>query len=152
MCDHVALAQRAQGELLAHALAVLLVVHALCREGGRQLVERDLVALGDLLECAIQLFIGNGQADVLGALSLDLLKDQTLEHLLLEHALRGEFDLLFLETLGDRLHLLIELALQDDAVVDDGRNTVQQFAVYANVARLSAGPRHDEQRGNHESA
>ncbi len=66
--DHVALSQGAQRELLAHALAILLVIDALGGERGRQLVERYLVALGDLLQRAIELLIRNGQADVLGAL------------------------------------------------------------------------------------
>ena len=43
--DHVALPQGAQGEFLAHALAVLLVVDALRGERRGQLVERDFVAL-----------------------------------------------------------------------------------------------------------
>ena len=89
---------------------------------------------------------------MLGPLSLDLLKDQALEHLLFENALGGKLDFLFLEALGDRLHLVVELALQDDAVVDDGRNAVQQFTVYADVARLGVGPRYGEQRRQHESA
>ena len=134
--DHVALPQGAQGELLAHALAILLVIDALGGERGRQLVERDLVALGDLLQGAVELLVRDGQADVLGPLRLDLLQDQPLEHLLAQHALRGKLHFLFLQPLGHRIHLLVELALEHQAFVHDGRDAVEQLAVGADIPGL----------------
>ena len=56
-----------------------------------------------------------------------------------QHALRGQFDLLFLQPPGHRLHLRVQLALQHQAVVHDGRNAVEQFAVHADVPRLRMG-------------
>ncbi len=139
MGDHVALTQGAQGQFLAHGLAVLLVIDALGRERRRQLVEGNLVVRGDFLQRAVQLFVGHREANALGVLRLDLLQYQPIEHLLLEHALRGQFDLLFLQPFGDRVHLRIELAFQHQAVVDDGRNAVEQLAVDADIAGLRLG-------------
>ena len=150
--DDVALSQGGQRQLLAHGLAVLLVIDPLGREGGRQLIERDLIALGDLLKRAVQLFVRDGQADPLGALRLDLLQDQAVEHLLAQHALGGQLDLLFLKPLRDRIHLRVELALQDQAVVHDGRNAVQQFAVHADVPGLRMSRRHEGDRRKGEAA
>ena len=121
------------------ALAILLVVDALSRERRRQLVEGNLVAAGDLLQRAVQLLVGDRQADPLGVLRLNFLQYQPIEHLLLEHALRGQLDLLFLQPLGDRIHLRVQFALQHQAVVDDGGNAVEQFAVHADVAGLRQG-------------
>jgi hypothetical protein len=101
-----------------------------------QLVERDLVAGRNVLQRAVQLFVGNRQADVLGALHLNFLQHQTIEHLLLQHALRGQLDFLILQPLGDRIHLGVELAFQDQTIVHNGRDPVEKLAVNAEVAGL----------------
>ena len=139
--DDVALAQGAQGQFLAHGLAILLVVDALGRERRRQLIEGDFVAARDLLQRAVQLLVRDGQADPLGMLGLNFLQNQSIEHLLFEHALRGQFDLLFLQPLGDRVHLRVQFAFQHQAVIDDGRNAVEHFAVHADIAGLRMGGR-----------
>ena len=54
----------------------------------------------------------------------------------LQHALGGQFDFLFLQALGHRVHLHVQFAFQDQAVIDDGRDAVEQFAVNADVAGL----------------
>ena len=92
--QHVALAQQLQGELLAHLLAVGGVVDALLRQRLRQLGERDVVALGDVLERLVHGLVGDLDAGVIGALHLDLLQDQALEHLLAQHVLRRQLELL----------------------------------------------------------
>ncbi len=73
---------------------------------------------------------------MLRALHLNFLQHQAIEHLLLQHALRGQLDFLFLQPLLDRGHLLVQLALENQAVIDDGRDSVEQFAVNADVAGL----------------
>ena len=85
-----------------------------------------LLRCGDFLEGAIQLLVGNGQADVLGALTSDLLEDQSLEHLLLEHALwEAEPTFCSCKRLVTASICVIEFALQDEAVVDDGGDAIQ---------------------------
>src|SRR6202789_3082214 len=116
--DHVALPQGGQGQFLAHALTVLLVVHALRGERRRQLVEGDFIAARDLLQRAVQLLVGYRQADSLGLLRLNFLHDQPIENLLFEHALRGQFDFLLLQTLDDPIDLSVQLAFHTQAVVD----------------------------------
>ena len=88
-------------------------------------------------------------------LTLDLLEDEALEHLLAQHALRGQLHFLFLEALGDRVHLLVELALEHEAVVHDGRDAVEQLAMSADVPCLRRGAvagqhsRHEESAKDH---
>ncbi len=53
-----------------------------------------------------------------------------------QHAFRRELDFLLLQPLAHRLHLLVELALQDQAVVDDGRDSIEQLAVGADIPGL----------------
>ena len=72
-------------------------------------------------------------------LRLNFLQDQPIEHLLLEHALRGQFDFLFLQPLGDGIHLGVQFAFQHQPVIDDGGNAVEHFAVHADVAGLRIG-------------
>jgi len=142
--DHVALAQRAQHHFLAHLFAIGLVVDALGLQRGGQLVEGNLVARGNLLQRAVQLFVGYREAHTLGALHLDLRQDQPLEHLLSEHAGGWHLHLLFLQALGHRVDLRVELALEDQAVVDHRRDAIQQFAVHAEIARLRQGDRNPQ--------
>ncbi len=82
-------------------------------------------------------------------LRLNFLHDQTIEHLLLEHALRGQFDFLFLQPLGDRVHLGVQLAFQHQAVVHDGGDAVEHFTVHADIPGLCMGHgRQEHCRGN----
>jgi len=136
MGDHIALPQRAQDQFLAHRLAIELVIHTLRGKCRGQLIERYLVSSRNVLQRAVQLFIGNRQAHMLRALHLYFLQHQAIEHLLPEHILRGQFDFLILEPLGDRIHLRIQLAFQHQAVIHDGRNPVEKLAVNADVAGL----------------
>ena len=145
MSDDVALAQRAQGQFLAHGFAVQLVIDALSGEGGGQLVERDLIALRNILQRAVQLLIRDGEADALGALHLNFLQNQAVEHLLPQHALRRHFDLLLLQPLGHGIHLSVQIAFQHQTLVDDGRNAVQEFAVRADVPGLREGRGRDQE-------
>jgi hypothetical protein len=51
---------------------------------------------------------------------------EALEHLLPQDVRRRQLLPLLLNAVGDRAHLLLELATQHDAVVDDGRDAVEQ--------------------------
>ena len=79
--DDVALAQQLQLHLAADLVAEIAVVDALLRERLRQVGERDVVALGDVVERAVEHLVGHVDADAVGALELDLLDDQPFEDL-----------------------------------------------------------------------
>ena len=81
-----------------------------------------------------------------GALQLNLAHDELIEHLLLDDghgrqrpALLGRrLRLLLLEVLHDEVEPLGELALQDDAFVDDGGDAFEQLAAGAELSILRA--------------
>jgi len=72
-----------------------------------------LFRAGNLLQRTVQLFIGNREARRARALQLNFLHHQTIEHLLLQHALRGQIDPLLPAGASARRDLNVELALQD---------------------------------------
>ena len=134
--DYVALAQGVQRQFPAHGFAILLVLNALRLERGGQLVKWDLVADRDVLQCGVQLLIGDVEADLLGTLHLDFLQDQPLEHLLAQHARTWQSDFLFDQALGDRVELAVHLGLQHQAVVDDRRNAIKNFTMRPQIPGL----------------
>ena len=145
---HVALAQQRERELLAHGVAIGGVVDALRRERFGQLRQRDLVALGDFRQRVVQRLVGHLDAGALGALHLQLLQDQALEHLLAQHVLRRQLELLLPQALGDRGDLLVELAGEHDAVVHDGGDPVEQHAAGGQLARLGDAQRASSSEGD----
>ena len=134
--DHVALTQHVQGHFLAHRFAVLLVVDALSFQGRGQLVERNLVVRGDLLQRAVQLLVRNRQSDLGRALRLDLRQHEPLQNLLFQNAGARQLDFLFFKALRHRFELRVQLALQHDAVVYDRGDAIQQRAMTADIAGL----------------
>jgi len=54
---------------------------------------------------------------------------------------------LLLEPVRDHAHLLIEVAAQHDAVVDDGRDPVEQHALRAELGALAVRHRRDQKQG-----
>ena len=139
--DHVALPQGAQGQFLAHALAVLLVVDSLRRERRRQLIEGNLVALAISCRAPFNCSSEMVRPTCLARCAWISCRISRSSTCCLQHALRGQLDLLFLQPLGHRVHLRVQLALQHQAVVDDGRNAVEQLAVDADIAGLRTGGR-----------
>ncbi len=138
--DHVALAQDLHREFLADAFAIAGVVDALAGQRGRQVGQRDLVLLGDVAQRVVQRLVGHLDAGAIRTLHLQLLQDQAVEHLLAQHVLGRQLELLRAQALGDDQHLLVELARQHDAFVDGGRDAVEQLAGAAGFAGL--GERH----------
>ena len=67
--DDVALTQQLQRHLAADLVAEIAIVDALLRERPRQVGEGDLVALGDVVERAVEHLFGHFDADAVGALS-----------------------------------------------------------------------------------
>ena len=132
----IALPQQTQRELLAHAVAVRGIVDALGGERLGQFRKLDVILLRDFLQCIVQGLVRNLHAGLVRPLQLDLLEDQPLEHLLAQHVLRRQFELLAAQALGDGRDLLIKLAGEDHAVVDDRRHAIEQLAFGGELAGL----------------
>ena len=71
-----------------------------------------------------------------GALHLQFLQHQAVEHLLAQHVLRRQVEVLRAQALGDDEHLLVELARQHHALIDGGGDAVEQHARAAGLAGL----------------
>ncbi len=59
-----------------------------------------LLRLATSVERGVELLVGDLEAGVVGVLQLDLLQDQALEHLLAQHVLRRQLELLRLQPLA----------------------------------------------------
>ena len=138
MLQHVALAQQLQGDLAADLVAVGGVVDALLGERIGQLGEREAVALGDVLQRRVHLFVGHLDARLVGPLHLQLLQHEPLEHLLAQHVLRRQLELLLVQPLAHRRHLRVEVAVEHHAVVHDGDDAVEHVPLGGQFARLGA--------------
>ncbi|MOA15858.1 hypothetical protein D3C78_1360410 [compost metagenome] len=124
---HPALAHTADDQFAAHLLAGLVVGQAVAGEGGTELVEGQVVALGDGRQRLIQFLVGDADARAFADLQLQVLDDQALQHLRGERLARR----LFAAALGEVLlhfgEAAVELALHDHVVVDDGHHAVERF-------------------------
>lgn len=76
------LAQHLQRQFAAQAIAIAGVIHALLRERIRQLGKLQAVALGDVAQRFIEVFVADADAGALGPLHLHFLHDEAFEHLL----------------------------------------------------------------------
>ena len=92
-------------------------------------------------ERRVHLFIGDLHAGVRGALHLDLLQHQALEHLLAQHVLRRQLELLLAQSLAHRGDLGVQVAVEHDPVVDDRDHPIQQLPLGGQFAGLRMGPR-----------
>src|SRR2546430_1299775 len=61
---------------------------------------------------------------------------RSLEHLLAKDVLRRQLELLLAQPPTHGLHLRVELAVEHDAVIDDGRHAVEQFTLGGQLAGL----------------
>jgi hypothetical protein len=137
--------QRFDHEFLALRLAECGVIHAVRRKHGRQLREREAVLLGDRGKGLVELDVRDLDTAALRALHLNLAYDEPLENLLLDNRARRQRPPL----VGGRISLLeqevldrgLELALQDDALVDDGGDAVEQHARGSELTILGSGGR-----------
>ena len=134
--QHIPLAQQRERDLLAEVLTVGGVVFALLREGVGQLRERQAVALRHVLQRGVHGLVRYLDAGVIGALDLDLLQYQALEHLLAQDVLRRQFELLLAQPHADDVHLRLELAVEHDAVIHDRCHAVEQLTLGGQLAGL----------------
>ena len=105
-----------------------------------------IVALRDVGERGVEHLVRDLDPEPVGALHLQLLQDQPFEHLLAQHIARRRLLALLLDARADHLHLLLEIALQHDAVVDDGHQAVEQHAAAAQFLGRRRGSRKEGAR------
>ena len=107
-----------------------------------------LFCVGDVVERVVQRLVRHLDAGAIGALHLQLLQHQAVEHLLA--AARSAAAARASARAGaarDDDHLLVELALQHHAFVDGGGDAVQQHAGAGGFARLGeCGLRQESER------
>ena len=145
---HDALLQALHQELVAQVIAEILETHVFAGERAAQLIHGDLVVLGDALHGLVDVGVADANAGVLGARHLQAQHDQALQHLAVEHVARRQLlriGAVLVEDVGDGR---VELALQDDVVVDHGDDAIQRLRGQQGL-RLQAGP--GAERGHEET-
>ncbi|MCY1414101.1 hypothetical protein D9M71_295420 [compost metagenome] len=119
------LTHTADDHLATHLLASIVIGQAVAGQGCAELLQIHAIALGDGADGLVQLFVGDADAGAVADLQLQVFDDQAFKHLLIEHASRRHSA----ATLGDGLlhftHALVQLALHDHVVIDDGHNAIQ---------------------------
>ncbi len=139
---HTALTHTADDHLATNLVTGILIGQAVVGQGLAELIDRHVVALGDGADGLVQLFIRDPDAGAFADLQLQVFDDQALKHLLVQNAGRRHA----LAALGDGLlnlvDTLVQLALHDHVVVDNGHDLVQ--GLYRSVCCST-----QEQRAQH---
>ena len=91
---------------------------------------------GDIGERLVELLVVDADAALGGALHLDFLQHESLEHLLAQYRLRRQFLARLLQALRDRLDLIVQFALQHHAFVDHGGDAIEHRAFVGERAGL----------------
>ena len=145
--EDIALAQHRDRDFAAHVVAIRRVVHALGCERDRHLFEWQAIALCDVAQRLVQHLVRYPHTQALGALQLDFLQHEALEHLLPDHVGRRQLGLLVAQPVHDQPDLGVELALQHDALVDDRDDAIERHAARGQFARLRMGSPRQRQGG-----
>lgn len=122
-----ALTHTADHHLATDLLAGVGVGQAVAGEGGLELLQAHAVALGDGAHRLVQLLVGDTDAGAVADLLLDVLDDQAFQHLLGQHVLGRQRRAALEQRLVHFTQALVELALHDHIVVDDGDDPVQWY-------------------------
>jgi hypothetical protein len=149
-----AVVQPLHGELVGELGAEGGERAALLLDRGAQLVRRHLVLLGDAGHRLVDVGVGDADALFLGLLHLQAHQYQAVEHLPAQHVERRQLAGVVGILLLHGAHRLVELALQDDIVVDH-RDDAVEHAVRVVLLRQQlrrcgqgkeCGERHQDQR------
>ena len=136
---HPALAHAADDHLAAHLLTGILERQAVAGQRQTELVESELVALGDARHRAVQFLVSDADAGAFADLQLQVLDDQALEHLRGEHRGRRQFATALGQAAAYLLEAAVELALHNHVVVDDGHHPVERPDLGMSSARQQQG-------------
>ncbi|MNN95283.1 hypothetical protein D3C81_2140670 [compost metagenome] len=80
--------------------------------------------MGDGFDGLVQLLVGDANAGAVADLQLQVLDDQALQHLLAEHMLGRQRGAALGAGLLHFVQALVQLALHDHVVIDDGDHSV----------------------------
>ncbi|MNN16664.1 hypothetical protein D3C81_1298120 [compost metagenome] len=124
---HPALAYATDDHLAAYLLAGVVVGQAVAGEGGTELLEAEVVALGDGRHRPVQFLVADADAGALAHLQLQVLDDQAFQHLRRQGVAWRQVAAALGQVLPHFVEALVELALHDHVVVDDGYHAVERL-------------------------
>ncbi|MNZ53491.1 hypothetical protein D3C78_713690 [compost metagenome] len=122
---HTALAHAADDHLAFDLLAGVVERQAVAGQRGAELVQRHAIALGNGADGLVEFLVGDADARTFTDLQLQVLDDQAFQYLLLQRAGRRYAAAALGDGLLNLLDALVQLALHDHVVVDDGHHTIQ---------------------------
>ena len=134
----LALAQALHDHLVADIFAILRVRDILALQGLAELIGGKLVLLRDTLDAALDECIVDLDPLLLRLLQQRTLRDQALEHLLVEDVGRRRLDLLLPQLLLHHAPRVVELILGQRLVVDDGDDSIDDDHAARRASRLRA--------------
>jgi len=144
--SYATLTYTADDHLATDLVTRVLIGQAVVGQGGTELVDAHVVALSDGTNRLVQFFVRNTDTGTLADLQLQVLDDQAFQHLLVQHAGRRHATATLGDGLLDFLDALVQLALHDHVVIDDGHHFIQ--LLNRSVCRCGT----QEQRAQYERA
>jgi hypothetical protein len=124
---HLALADARDQHLVAYLFAHGEKVSAVAAQLLGELGEAHAVLAGDIGQHLVELAVVHPDAGLGGALGLQAHQQQALQHLRAQCRFRRHGQPAGTDLLLGEFHRLIELALQDHAVIDHGDDAVQRL-------------------------
>ena len=118
-------AQARQRQLAAHGFTVLVVVQTLGDQRLAKIGQAQVVLLSQALHRLVELSIGNLDTAARRFLQHQGIVYQGFEYLPPEHLFAGQAAIAALEIDLDQLNAVVEIALGDDAFIDDRDNAVE---------------------------
>ncbi|MNH18818.1 hypothetical protein D3C79_785370 [compost metagenome] len=124
---HAALTNAADDHLATYLFASIIIRQAVAGQGRAELLQVHAIALGNGADGLVQFFVSDTDTRAFADLQLQVFDDQAFEHLLIEHAGGWRRATTFGDGLLDFAHALVQLALHDHVVIDDGHNAIQRL-------------------------
>ncbi|MNZ46355.1 hypothetical protein D3C78_640340 [compost metagenome] len=138
-----ALTHAADDHLAANLVARIVEGQAVACQRLLELVEGQVVALGDGGHRLVQFLVGDTHAGAFADLHLQILEDQAFQHLLGQHIAGRHLRAALGDGLLDFAHALVELALHHHVVVDDGDHAVQGYYFRTGQGAHQQGAQHE---------
>ena len=141
--SHTTLAHTADDHFTLDLVTGVLIGQTIVSQGGAELINAHVVTLSDGANGLVQFFVRNTDAGTVANLQLQVFDDQTFQYLGFQDAARWHTTATLGDGLLNFLDPLVQLALHDHVVVDDGRYFIQ--LLNRGVCRHST----QEQRAQH---
>ena len=124
---HAALAHAADDHLALDLVAGVVERQAVMGQRCAELVQRHAVALGNGADGLVQFFVGDANAGAFANLQLQVFDDQAFQYLLFQGAGGRHAAAALGDGLLNLMHALVQLALHDHVVVDDGHHAIKRL-------------------------